>query len=247
MKINLLTLFPAIFDALHYGVIGRAIEHEILSLSIYNIRDFSEDKQRRVDDRPYGGGPGMVLQPSPLALAVQAAQAQMPPSTPLIYLSPQGRRLTQVDVQKLSTRSHMTLLCGRYEGVDQRFLDHYVDEEWSIGDYILSGGEFAALTLIDAMTRLLPGVLGEAESLTQESFSQGLLDHPQYTRPELFEGKNIPEVLTSGDHQRIKRWRLKQSLGITEEKRPDLLAAYPLSPEEYVLLEEYRREAKAKE
>jgi tRNA (guanine37-N1)-methyltransferase len=247
MKIDIVSLFPPMFEALTgYGITGRAIERKLLELRVWNPRDFTTDPYRRVDERPYGGGPGMVMLPGPLKLALGAARVENPQAK-VIYLSPQGRRLDQAGVLALAGRAGMILLAGRYEGVDERLIDAEVDEEWSIGDYVLSGGELAAMVIVDAVARQLPGVLGHEDSAVEDSFANGLLDCPHYTRPEEFEGRRVPEVLMSGNHAEIRRWRLKQMLGRTFERRPDLLGKIELDSEQQQLLDEYRREKAAKQ
>lgn len=238
MNIGIITLFPEIFSALNYGVVGRAIIERQIELNIWNPRDYATDKHQRVDDRPYGGGAGMVMQVQPLQAAIQAAKQQLPQAA-VVYLTPQGKVLNQALVQSLSTRPALILLNGRYEGIDERLIATEVDEEYSIGDYVLSGGEFASLVLIDAMARCLPGVLGHPDSAVQDSFTANRLDYPHYTRPESIAGLEVPPVLLGGDHQAIARWRLKQSLGRTWQRRPDLLATQRLSAEEQALLTEF--------
>jgi len=245
MKIDVVSLFPPMFEAVTgYGVTGRAIEKGLLELRVWNPRDFTTDPYRRVDERPYGGGPGMVMLAGPLKLALGAARATNPQAK-VLYLSPQGRRLDQAGVKELSERAGMILLAGRYEGVDERLIEAEVDEEWSIGDYVLSGGELAAMVIVDAIARQLPGVLGHEDSAAEDSFANGLLDCPHYTRPEEFEGRRVPEVLLSGNHAEIRRWRLKQALGRTWERRPDLLEKIGLDTGQQQLLDEYRREKAA--
>jgi tRNA (guanine37-N1)-methyltransferase len=245
MKIDVVSLFPPMFEAVTgYGVTGRAVEKGLLELRVWNPRDFTTDPYRRVDERPYGGGPGMVMLPGPLKLALGAARAANPQAK-VLYLSPQGRKLDQAGVVELSGRAGLILLAGRYEGIDERLIESEVDEEWSIGDYVLSGGELAAMVMVDAITRQLPGVLGHEDSAAEDSFVNGLLDCPHYTRPEEFEGQRVPEVLLSGNHAAIRRWRLKQMLGRTFERRPDLLASLKLDGEQQQLLDEYRREKAA--
>ncbi len=229
------------FSALHYGISGRALESGLLSLSYWNPRDFSQDKHRRVDDRPYGGGPGMVMQVQPLRASIHAAK-KLQHQAPVIYLSPQGQLLTQQSIRDLAQLPALILVNGRYEGVDERLLDTEIDQQWSIGDYILSGGELASMVMIDAITRLLPGALGHPDSAQQDSFSQHLLDYPHYTRPEEIDGLSIPEILQSGDHAAIARWRLKQSLGKTWQLRPDMLKKQNLTADEETLLAEFINE-----
>jgi len=243
MRIDVISIFPAMFDAIReYGITRRAIESRLLMLEVWDPRTYSRNRHRNVDDRPYGGGPGMVMRPEPLIEAIGAARAAQGSSGPVIYLSPQGRRMDQAGIQELAARPGLILLAGRYEGVDERVLEEEIDEEWSIGDYVLSGGELAAMVLIDAITRLLPGALGNERSTQLDSFASGLLEHAQYTRPEDLDGATVPEVLLSGDHERIRRWRLKQSLGRTWLRRPELLAQLKLDEEMRALLEEFRRE-----
>lgn len=239
MRIDIVSLFPRMFDALtDHGVVGRAVTRGILELAYWSPRDFTEDRHRTVDDRPYGGGPGMVMMVEPLNKAIAAAK-QAAPERPVIYLSPQGRKLDQDGLRELAGRPGLVLVAGRYEGVDERVIKMSIDEEWSIGDYVLSGGELAAMVMIDGLARLLPGVLGHDESAAQDSFMQGLLDCPHYTRPEEFEGQKVPEVLLSGDHQVIARWRLKQALGRTWQRRPELLKQKQLTTEEQRLLQQF--------
>ncbi|MGR9106091.1 MAG: tRNA (guanosine(37)-N1)-methyltransferase TrmD [Gammaproteobacteria bacterium] len=246
MRIDVVTLFPEmVAGAAGYGVTGKAIEKGLVRLALWNPRDYASDRRRTVDDRPYGGGPGMVLMLAPLRQAIQAAKAADPRPVRVAYLSPQGNALRQSDFVGLAHRERILMVAGRYEGVDQRLLEHDVDEEWSIGDYVISGGELAALVVIDAVTRLLPNVLGAQESSRQESFMQGLLDYPQYTRPETIDGQAVPGVLQSGDHAKIERWRLKQSLGRTLLKRPELLKQLELSDEHKALLNEFINEEKS--
>jgi len=240
MRFDVISLFPEMFDAMRQGVTGRAVERGQVALELWNPRDYARDAHRTVDDRPYGGGPGMVMMVEPLRRAIQAARAAAPDSR-VLYLSPQGRRLDQAAVSGLATEPGLVLLAGRYEGVDERLLEAQVDEEWSIGDYVLSGGELPAMVLMDAVTRLLPGVLGHADSAEQDSYVDGLLDCPHYTRPEMIEGRAVPEVLLSGNHESIRRWRLQQALGRTWLRRPDLLEVRPMSSEEQVLLDEFIR------
>lgn len=243
MRIDVVTIFPDLVrTAAGFGVTGRAVEQGRVSLATHDPRDHTQDARRTVDDRPYGGGPGMVMKPEPLAAAIRAARAAGPAGRPVVYLSPQGRVFDQAEAQRLAALPGLVLVAGRYEGVDERLIQSEVDLELSIGDYVLSGGELAALVVLDAVTRLLPGVLGDADSAAEDSFSDGLLDHPHYTRPEEFEGRRVPEVLCEGDHAAVRRWRLKQALGRTWLRRPDVLAARPLSAEERALLDEFVRE-----
>lgn len=244
---DVVTLFPPMFEAISkYGVTSRALEKEIYRLTLWNPRDFTTDNYKTVDDRPYGGGPGMVMLAEPLEKAINAArqnQLDAGVAAPkVIHLSPQGKPLTHQVVIELAAQPGLILLASRYEGVDERLLRRVVDEEYSIGDYVLSGGELPAMVLIDAVVRQLPGTLGDADSAAEDSFVNGLLDCPHYTRPEVYKGEKVPEVLMSGHHKEIKRWRLKQSLGQTRDKRPDLLAARPLTKEESRLLAEYEQE-----
>ena len=241
MQIHIITLFPEMFKALNYGITGRAQNRQLLQLEFWNPRDFTTDVHHTVDDRPYGGGPGMVMKVAPLSEAIQAAKAKLGSPAPVIYLSPQGRPLKQDHIVDLAQRPRMILLCGRYEGVDQRLIDSEVDEVYSIGDYVVSGGELPAMTLIDALTRLLPEALGDPESAAQDSFSQGLLDHPHYTRPAEINGLTVPSVLLEGDHRAISRWRLQQSLKNTWQNRPDLIKIAILSREQQQLLDELRQ------
>jgi tRNA (guanine37-N1)-methyltransferase len=231
LNIYLISLFPELIQqAAAFGVLGRAIKQQQLNLQCFNPRDYTEDKHRTVDDRPYGGGPGMLMKVEPLAKAIMAAKAVAAKgaseNVKVVYLSPQGQQLNQqLLVNTAAERKDLILIAGRYEGIDERLIESLVDEEWSIGDYVLSGGEFAALVVVDAITRLIPGVLGDDESAIQDSFMYGLLDCPHYTRPELVDDQAVPKVLLSGDHKAIKRWRLKQALGRTWLRRPDLLDA----------------------
>lgn len=243
MRFDVITLFPESLAAMtEPGVTGRAIRDGRVELRTWNPRDFATDRHRTVDDRPYGGGPGMVMTVEPLRSAIRAAREAQGPEVPVSLLSPQGRRLDQVAIREMAGRRGMILLCGRYEGIDERLIELEVDEEWSLGDYVISGGELAAAVVIDAVSRLLPGVLGDEQSAQQDSFTEPLLDHPHYSRPEQVEGREVPEVLRSGDHEAVRRWRRKQALGRTWRRRPDLLEADKLNEEDRVLLEEYRRE-----
>lgn len=245
MWIGVISLFPEMFRAItEHGVTGRAVKSGLLQIECWNPRDFTHDKHRTVDDRPYGGGPGMLMMVQPLRDAIHAAKQAAGDGAKVIYLSPQGRKLTQAGVTELATNQKLILVAGRYEGIDERVIQTEVDEEWSIGDYVLSGGELPAMTLIDAVSRLVPGVLGDQASAEQDSFTDGLLDHPHYTRPELLDGMAVPEALTSGNHEVIRRWRLKQSLGRTWQRRPKLINNLALTDEQESLLAEYVREVR---
>jgi tRNA (guanine37-N1)-methyltransferase len=246
---HVITLFPEMVGQITAtGVLGRAIRQGIIGLTCWNPRDFTHDRHRTVDDRPYGGGPGMLMKVQPLADAIEAAKGQAGEAATVVYLSPQGQRLNQYKVGRLAglnaeaETANLILIAGRYEGIDERLIEQYVDEEISIGDYVLSGGELAAVVLIDAIARMLPGVLGDEDSAQQDSFMQGLLDCPHYTRPDQVGGKKVPDVLLSGDHEAIARWRLKQSLGRTWLRRPDLLEQLQLDEEQQNLLDEFQRE-----
>ena len=224
MRIAIITLFPALFEALKYGVLGRAIARERVEVIYFNPRDYTNDKYQRVDDRPYGGGPGMVMMAEPLAASITAAKKQLGKEARVIYLSPQGLPFSQRTAEEMAAQQpSLILLCGRYEGIDERIITQMVDQEWSIGDFVLSGGEFAAMVVIDAIARLIEGVLGQKDSALQDSFSQGLLDYPHYTRPEEFKGEKVPAVLLSGNHAEIAAWREKEALKKTEARRPDLI------------------------
>ena len=245
MQMALVSLFPEMFAAVaEYGVSGRAISEGVVTLSYANPRDFTTDRHRTVDDRPYGGGPGMLMKIDPLRQAIDAAREQVGADARVIYLSPQGQCLDHDKVVELAGENALILVAGRYEGVDERLLEAEVDEELSIGDYVLSGGELAAMVVIDAVTRQLPGVLGHEDSAREDSHVDGLLDCPHYTRPEIYRERRVPEVLLGGNHEEIRRWRLKQALGRTHKRRPDLLEGRALSPEEEELLAEYLRERK---
>ncbi|WP_439829078.1 tRNA (guanosine(37)-N1)-methyltransferase TrmD [Aeromonas caviae] len=245
MWIGVISLFPEMFRAItEHGVTGRAVKSGLLQIECWNPRDFTHDKHRTVDDRPYGGGPGMLMMVQPLRDAIHAAKQAVGDGAKVIYLSPQGRKLTQAGVTELATNQKLILVAGRYEGIDERVIQTEVDEEWSIGDYVLSGGELPAMTLIDAVSRLVPGVLGDQASAEQDSFTDGLLDHPHYTRPEVLDGLTVPEALTSGNHEVIRRWRLKQSLGRTWQRRPELINNLALTDEQESLLAEYVREVR---
>jgi len=250
VRISMVTIFPDMIRAVtEFGITRRAVDNGLLEVSTVNPRDFTEDKHRTVDDRPFGGGPGMVMKVAPLLGALQAAKAAAGDKAKVIYLSPQGRTLDQAAVEQLAQESALVLIAGRYEGIDERLIDAEVDEQFSIGDYVLSGGELPAMVLLDAVARRLPGVLGHEDSAEQDSFTGdyvNLLDCPHYTRPEVFEGKAVPEVLLSGNHAAIERWRRKQALGRTATRRPDLLdkrrQEQGLTNEEETLLAEYLRE-----
>jgi len=243
MHIDVISLFPEMVATIaEYGVAGRARRRGLVTLDIENPRDHTSDAHRTVDDRPYGGGPGMVMKYEPLAGAVAAARNRSPEGSPVVYLSPQGRVFDQAAANRFAGLPGLILLAGRYEGVDERFIDAQVDEELSLGDFVLSGGEVAAMAVIDAVVRLLPGVLGDDESAAQDSFMEGLLDHPHYTRPEQIEGRTVPDVLLSGDHAGIARWRLKEALGRTLMRRPDLIKELGLSDEQQMLLDEFLKE-----
>lgn len=243
MHVSVISIFPEMFAAIsEYGITSRAVKQGLLELRCWNPRDFTDDRHQTVDDRPFGGGPGMVMKIQPLERALAAARQVAGEGAKVIYLSPQGQTLKQSSVRELVQEQSLILIAGRYEGIDERFIETHVDEEWSIGDYVLSGGELPAMVLIDAVTRLLPGALGHADSAEEDSFTDGLLDCPHYTRPEVYEGKRVPDVLLSGNHEHIRRWRLMQSLGRTQERRADLLDCRSLSGEETKLLAEYFRQ-----
>jgi tRNA (guanine37-N1)-methyltransferase len=247
MHFDIVTIFPEMFAALDYGILGRAKKNGLITTTYFNLRDFANNKYGRIDDHSYGGGPGMVMMFEPLQRAINAAKNANKTPAKVIHLSPQGQLLTEENVKRFldkDAEKHLILIAGRYEGVDERLIEGEVDEEWSIGDYVLSGGEIAAMVFIDAITRLIPGALGDEESAKQDSFSDSLLDYPHYTRPEIIAGGKVPEVLLSGDHEAIHRWRLKQSLGRTWLRRPDLLTKRILTEEESELLNEFIREQK---
>jgi tRNA (guanine37-N1)-methyltransferase len=246
------TLFPEMFDAItRSGVTRRAFENRVYELVLWNPRDFSTNAYRSVDDRPYGGGPGMVMMSEPLETSLKAARQRQRScgvrDPKVIYFTPQGKVLNHSLVTQLGCHDGLILLCGRYEGVDERLIERQVDYEVSVGDYVVSGGELPAMTLMDALIRQIPGVLGDAESASRDSFVHGLLDCPHYTRPEVYDGAAVPPVLMSGNHAEIDRWRLKQSLGRTWSRRPELLARLTLTAEQKALLEEYKREAQSQE
>ena len=239
MKIALITLFPEMFSALtDYGISGRAIKNGLVQCNSFNPRDFTEDRHQTVDDRPYGGGPGMVMMIEPLRKAISVAKDWAGDDALVVYLSPQGQVLGQQAVNRFATQQSLILIAGRYEVIDERLIALEIDEEWSIGDYVLSGGELPAMVLMDALIRQLPGALGHSDSADQDSFAEGLLDCPHYTRPEDYQGQVVPEVLLSGNHEKIRRWRLQQSLLRTQQRRPDLLDRLELNKEQKALLKE---------
>jgi tRNA (guanine37-N1)-methyltransferase len=243
MHIAVVTLFPVMLrEALAHGVLGRAIERDLLAVECVDPRDFAIDVHRTVDDRPYGGGPGMVLKVEPLRTALRSAEGRVPAGSRRVYLGADGRRFDQSTAREAAGWPGLILVAGRYEGVDERFIDAEIDDQWSIGDYVLTGGELPALVVIDAIARLLPGALGSAESAVQESFTDGLVDWPHYTRPPVLDGRAVPAVLTSGDHAAIQRWRLQQALGRTWLRRPELLERRGMNEEEQALLEEFKIE-----
>ena len=239
MKIALITLFPEMFNAItDYGISGRAVNQGLLEISSFDPRDFTDDPHATVDDRPYGGGPGMVMMIEPLRKAISAAKDWIQGEPLVVYLSPQGKVLQQIAVNHFATQQSLILIAGRYEGIDERLIELEVDQEWSIGDYVLSGGELPAMVFIDALIRQLPGALGHKESASQDSFADGILDCPHYTRPDKYEGLDVPEVLLSGNHEKIRQWRLKQSLLRTKQRRPDLLDRLELNDEQIALLKD---------
>jgi tRNA (guanine37-N1)-methyltransferase len=243
MRIAVVSLFPMMIrEALAHGVVGRAMERGVLTVQCVDPRDYAHDAHRTVDDRPYGGGPGMVLKVEPLRSALRAALAAQPAGSRRVYLGADGRRFDQGTARAACEWPGLVLVAGRYEGVDERFIEGETDEQWSIGDYVLSGGELPALVVIDAIARLIPGTLGSAESAVQESFSEGLVDWPHYTRPPAIDGQGVPAVLMSGDHAAIRRWRLQQALGRTWLRRPELLESRGMSDEERELLEAFKIE-----
>lgn len=242
MRFDVVTLFPEMVESVaNVGVLGRAVKNGTIQLTSWNPRNYTQDKHRTVDDRPYGGGPGMLMKVEPLQAAIEDAKKTASDSR-VIYMSPQGKKVTQQDVKALAKQPGLIIIAGRYEGIDERIIEAHVEEEWSIGDYVLSGGELPALTLIDAIARMIPGVLGDENSAQQDSFMQGLLDCPHYTRPEEIDGRTVPQVLLSGNHRDIDQWRLKQSLGRTWLRRPDLLEALDLTDEQKQLLESFKQE-----
>lgn len=242
MIFDILTIFPGIFESpLRESILGKACQRGLLTVRVHNIRDHALDKHQMTDDRPFGGGEGMVMKPEPIVAALEAVKP-LGPDAHVVLLSPQGRPFSQEVARRFRAMERLVLVCGRYEGVDQRVAEHFVDEEVSIGDFILTGGELAALVIVDAVARLLPGVLGNEASPEAESFAEPLLEHPQYTRPREFRGHAVPEVLLSGDHERIRRWRRMQALARTRDRRPDLFQRLDLSAEDRRLLDEYDRE-----
>ncbi|CZF83841.1 tRNA (guanosine(37)-N1)-methyltransferase TrmD [Grimontia kaedaensis] len=243
MWVGIISLFPEMFRAVtEFGVTGQAVKKGLLEVETWNPRDFTHDKHRTVDDRPYGGGPGMLMMVQPLRDAIHTAKKAADGKAKVIYLSPQGRKLDQAGVEELAQNEKLILICGRYEGVDERIIQTEVDEEWSIGDFVLSGGELPAMTLVDAVARFVPGVLGDFASAEEDSFANGLLDCPHYTRPEVLDGLEVPSVLKSGNHKDIRRWRLKESLGRTWLRRPELLENLALTDEQESLLAEFINE-----
>ena len=249
MQLGIVTLFPEMFAAVtEHGISGRAVRSGLMNLELFNPRDYTTDKHRTVDDKPFGGGPGMLMKTEPLIASIAAARQVVSQKQTVgekarvIYLSPQGQTLKQDSIIDLAKRESMVLLCGRYQGIDNRVLESEIDEEWSLGDFVISGGELAAMTLIDAMTRFQPGALGDEGSALEDSFSNGLLHSPEYTRPQSIDGSDVPKVLLSGDHEAIRKWRLKQSLGATWLKRPDLLQAMSLEIEQEELLEQFKQD-----
>ena len=249
MQLGIVTLFPEMFAAVtEHGISGRAVRSGLMNLELFNPRDYTTDKHRTVDDKPFGGGPGMLMKTEPLMASIAAARQAVSQkqttgeSVKVIYLSPQGKTLKQDSIIDLAKREGMVLLCGRYQGIDNRVLVSEIDEEWSLGDFVISGGELAAMTLIDAMTRFQPGALGDEGSALEDSFSNGLLHSPEYTRPQSIAGSDVPEVLLSGDHEAIRKWRMKQSLGATWLKRPDLLQAMSLEIEQEELLKQFKQD-----
>jgi len=240
MRFDVITLFPEmVIEAARYGVTGRAMERNIVDLAVWNPRDYAHDKHKTVDDHPYGGGPGMVMKYQPLHDALSDAKQAANGSAKVVYLTPQGKPLTQSLLSEICNLTHLILIAGRYEGIDERFVELDCDDEWSIGDYVISGGELGALIVIDAITRLLPGVLGDESSARQDSYMDGLLDYPHFTRPETVEGCSVPAVLMGGNHAEIDRWRMKQALGRTWQRRPDLLKKKKLNAEQESLLKEF--------
>jgi len=248
LEFGLVTLFPEMFNAFsEYGVSGRAVKEGLISVQSWNPRDFTKDRHRTVDDRPFGGGPGMLMKVQPLRDAIQAAKAASEKQAKVIYLSPQGRKLDQQGVNLLSQSERLILVCGRYEGIDERLIETEIDEEWSLGDFVLSGGELAAMTFMDAISRLVPGVLGHQQSSVEDSFFDGLLDCPHYTRPEVLDDMGVPDVLMSGHHENIRRWRAKQAIGRTWQRRPVLWAGRQLTKQQLTLLDEFKSEQSSRD
>lgn len=242
MWFGVVSLFPEMFQALDVGITGRAQKDQLLKIEHWNPRDFALDKHKTVDDHPYGGGPGMVMMAEPLQAAIHAAKQSAPSSPTVVYLSPQGKRFDQAAAEQFVAKKAVIFVAGRYEGIDERVIEQNIDEEWSLGDFILTGGELAAMTMIDAITRLIPGAVGDEDSVTLDSLTSGLLKYPQYTRPETLGEAAVPKVLLSGHHKKIAEWRLKQSLGRTWLKRPDLLNNHILSKKESNLLADFMKE-----
>jgi tRNA (guanine37-N1)-methyltransferase len=248
MWFGVVTLFPEMFDAIScHGVTGRAVKNGLIQMQCWSPRDFAHDKHKTVDDRPYGGGPGMLMKVQPLRDAIHAAKDVAGDEVKVIYLSPQGRRMDHKGMQELASRKKLILVAGRYEGIDERLIEAEIDEEWSLGDFVLSGGELPAMTMIDSVSRLVPGVLGHQDSATEDSFCDGLLDCPHYTRPEHYDDRQVPDVLLSGNHKEIRRWRLKQQLGRTWLRRPDMLESLELDAEQRSLLNDFIRETQGSE
>jgi tRNA (guanine37-N1)-methyltransferase len=248
LEFGLVTLFPEMFNAFsEFGVTSRAVRDGLISMETWNPRDFTADKHRTVDDRPFGGGPGMLMKVQPLRDAIHAAKAASDRKTKVIYMSPQGRKLDQQGAVELSENERIVFVCGRYEGIDERLIESEIDEEWSLGDFVLSGGELAAMTFMDSISRLIPGVLGHEKSSVEDSFFDGLLDCPHYTRPEDLDDKGVPDVLLSGHHENIRKWRAKQSIGRTWVRRPDLLEGRALSKEQRTLLDEFISEQSSRD
>lgn len=247
MDLHVISIFPGMFSAItDEGVIGRAIKQNVLSLTLHNPRAYADDKHNTVDGRPYGGGPGMVMKPEPMVKVIEAARSHAKPEAKVVYMSPQGKRFDHQAAKQFAKTDSLIILAGRYEGIDERVIEHHVDEEWSIGDFVLSGGELPAMVMIDAIARLLPDSLGNSESAEQDSFAQGMLDCPHYARPETFAGQKVPDVLLSGDHQAIAQWREQQALARTLERRPELvtnelLEKIKLTDEQLDLLAEYKK------
>ncbi|CAL4326454.1 tRNA (guanine-N(1)-)-methyltransferase [Buchnera aphidicola (Brachycaudus tragopogonis)] len=241
MWFKIITIFPEMFNAItNYGITSRAIKKRIINIDFLNPRNFTKNKYKSIDDRPYGGGPGMIMSAEPLYQSIQHAKSELKNAT-VIYLSPQGKLLKQNCIEQLIKKKQIIFICGRYEGIDQRIIDSQVNEEWSIGNYILTGGELAAMIMIDSISRFIPGVIKKKQSIENESFSKNLLDHPHYTRPKKIHNMSVPEVLLSGNHSEIRLWRLKQSLGKTWTKRPDLLKKHILNKEEIILLNKFKK------